>query len=166
MDISWLGVIGGWLIKFLPKFIVRWFYGPEKVANDFEIDLTSDLPVQIYNVNTQPVLNLKIRYTNISPLPILIDRLLVNLTLNSCQIDGAMLERVKIPPKKTNDPVVVRILLSDIQRTGIKDFRDAAQKLGVGQRVNIALHVYGECAVGPFEKKVSKERDGAVAKIS
>ena len=153
MDMSWLGVVGGWLTKWLPKFLVRRFYGPEKVANDLEIDLTSDSPVQIYNVNTQPVLHLGIRYTNLSPLPIWIDRLLVSLTLNSCQIDGAMLERVKIQPKQTQDPVVFRMLLSEIQRTGVKDFRDAAQKLGVGQRVNIALHAYGECAVGSFEKK-------------
>lgn len=97
MGVPWIG-LGRWLMRHLPAWLLGRFLGIKNISNNLEIDLRSTNAARIFNLYLYPELNIFFRFTNKGPLPVMVDRVLVRVLLNSCKIEGAILRRFELQP--------------------------------------------------------------------
>jgi hypothetical protein len=117
-----LEAISSWVIEMglsiLPKMISRRLYPTQKIAEQIKIDLRSN-PIAI-SPGDVPSVSLWFQISNMSPLNLVLDRLLIEFWVSQPTLYGKMLARYEIPKSSHRDDVYFRDSLSETQLRQIK----------------------------------------------
>jgi hypothetical protein len=94
-----LEVVSSWMIEMglsiLPEKLGSRLYPTQKIADRIKIDLRNN-PVAI-NPGEVPTISIWFRITNMSPLNIVLDRLLIDFWIGQPTLYGMILKRYEIP---------------------------------------------------------------------
>ncbi len=146
-----------WLLGLLPGIILRLFIKVDHIARDLEIDLRSSAPIQVYLGGEVAWFCAWFRFTNKSPLTILVDRGVLQIWISQPVIDGAILKRFELLPKQTSDNILFETRLSELQQ---KAFLAHANRKGgdrIEPRLTLHMDTYCECKIGRFHLRLTKE---------
>jgi hypothetical protein len=138
----------GLLLKSLPAFLGRMLVNIKQMEQDFEIDRSSTAPPTICLNAFVPYLDFYLRITNKSALPITVDRILFEIWIGQSTIESALLRRIAVTPKETNNNVYFRQLLGQSQVNAIK-----GQLTEKGQlKPSLTIHATAlcDCKIGSF----------------
>lgn len=141
------------IIRLLPPFIISKFVKTDSIQKDIEIDLRSLSPVNFNLNSTIPEFTLWLRLTNKSVIPIVIDRILIDVWIGQPVIDGAILRPVTLLPKQTLNDLRFQVKLSEFQKNESIKYRE--QRYNANITINMVA--YCECKLGKFELVSSKE---------
>jgi hypothetical protein len=137
-----------WLLKKLPALIIKPLFSVERIKKDFEVDLASQPQVALWLSPPVPWIEVALRFTNKSPAPVLVDRILFRIKMGYHIMDAASLEILSIQSKETKSESI-RLFLSGLQRDVIKGQFDESSRLRFG--CQIAIAGFCECKLGSFK---------------
>ncbi len=143
------------LLAKLPGWFVRCVYKPDKIANLIDIDLRSNVPINICFGTEIPEIVLYFHINNRSPFNLTLDRLLIDLWVGQPTLKGAILKRYVIPKSKSISDVYFSCLLTSQQQKQIKD-RCNGQLLSVP--ISLTITAYLESKAGMVCKETRIER--------
>ncbi len=143
------------LVSVLPGLLLRLFYSPGKVGNDVKINLRGELPINTSLNSSVPHLDLYLEITNLSNLNLVLDRILLDLWFGQPVLQGAILERYKIPSRSTENPVFFRTDLTSKQIDQIKPYLTDSPPSG---GISLSTIAYYESKIGVIEVKQRIER--------
>ncbi len=112
------------ILDVLPRSVARWFIPPAKIAKQVEIDLRRIHPIDISLGSEIPRLALYFRISNLSPVNLVLDRLLIDLWLRQPALQGAILERYDLPRRSTRDDIFFKDQLTVSQQAQIRRYVD------------------------------------------
>ncbi len=134
------------VVDVLPRWISRWLAPPERIARQVEIDLRRINPVNIILRADVPNMGLWFRISNMSPVDLVLDRLLVELWVGQPTLRGAVLERLHVPRGKSVEDVYFWHDLGPNQQEQIRSrIKDGLLSV----QVYVYLKAYFESRVGP-----------------
>jgi hypothetical protein len=115
-DVTTLSGVGfEMVLKHLPKRLIRYLYPTTRIAQEIKIDLRGNNPIQIARYDI-PKISLWFEITNLSLVDLVLDRMLIEIQINSQPIlYGAMLRRQEIP-KRNKTGVYFNELLTSLQQ--------------------------------------------------
>jgi len=141
----------GWL----PTFLLRMTLRPEKVAAKIHIDLRGENPIDLSLNSEVPNVSVYFEITNLSPLDLTLDRLLVEIWFGQPTLVATLLRRYTLPAGQITKNVFLRHMLSNAQRSQIQDFMNSG---GTRGQIHIYLTAYLESRVGRIEIERNIER--------
>jgi hypothetical protein len=143
------------LVDKLPSFILRAALKPERVASQIHIGLCGESPIAL-SLNTDvPHIDLYFEITNLSPIDLVLDRLLIEFWFGQPTFTSAILRRYLIPSGEITKNIYFRHALSSPQRNQIENFQKPDQNHG---SIHIHLTAYFESALGRVEVSHNIER--------
>jgi hypothetical protein len=90
------------ILRFLPGFVLRRFYPPEKIAQKILIEFSSSGEgLSFYKSEQYSSIRGWLIVTNLSPFPIEIDRILGEIFVGGRVADVAFLQRTRVKPSST-----------------------------------------------------------------
>ena len=119
----------------LPPFVLRMLLKPEAVASKIDIDLRGENPIDLSLNAEVPHLDLYFQITNLSPLDLILDRLLAEVWFGQPTFTTAVLRRCDVPAGQITRGIHLRYQLSSAQRSQIKQFLQSEGQRG-------AIHIY------------------------
>ncbi len=147
------------VLAVLPRWLIRWFLPPERIAEQVEIDLRRINPIAIYFRSTEfPCVEAWFRISNQSQVNLVLDRLLVDLWVGQPTIQGAILHRTEIPRRTSKDDIRFWHDLTGAEEERIRRRADGQGIL----TVPVALYVdaYFESRVGLVHVRTTLEHRG------
>ena len=139
----------------LPRFVLRALYKPEEVQSKVKLDLRSNAPASVYLQGQIPYVELYFQITNLGPIDLVMDRLLVEVWFGQPTFTTALLHRYVIPAGEITDGLTVRETLSENQKAQIAAFQAADGRAG---SIHVYLYAYFESKLGRLVVKQSIER--------
>lgn len=140
-----LGILPGWL--------ARYFISSQKIAGQVEIDLRSTNPINIDFETEIPSLSLYFRISNLSPVDLVLDRLLIDLWVRQPTLRGAILQRYDIPKRSSREDVYFRHQLTLPQQEQIRK-RAKDQLLSAAVTVHVKAYFESKIGIIPVEAKL------------
>jgi len=135
------------VLTILPEWIARRLFSPSRVADEIEIDLLRTNPIAIYFKSTEfPCVEIWFRISNLSPVSVVLDRLLIDLWVNQPTLKGSFLRRVEIPRRSSTEVIHFWHDLTKAQEERI--VRHADQNGVLTVPVSIEVEAYFESRVG------------------
>jgi hypothetical protein len=135
------------ILPLLPRFILKRFAKPNDLLRDFEIDLAGSGSFQIQLSGPVPQVEMTIRVTNKTVVPITVDRVLFEVWIGQPILEGAMIRRVTINPKGTTN-IYSRFFLNELQKAAVKHYTDPAGRLT--QTVTLNIEIFCDSQIGPL----------------
>lgn len=134
-----------WCLAKIPAWLIRYFYGPDKIAERVDIDLRSNNPINIsFNVDV-PEINFYFYINNRSPFDLTLDRLLIDLWVGQPTLKGSVLRRYVIPKGESINNIYFSCPLTSQQQNQIKK-QCSGQLLSVP--VSLTITAYLESKIG------------------
>jgi hypothetical protein len=133
------------VLDILPRSIARCFISPLKIASKVEIDLRREHPIDINFGSEIPRLSLSFRISNLSPVDLVLDRLLIDLWFRQPTLRGAILERYGVRRNSSRDDVYFTDQLTVSQQEQIRRHVDG--KL-LSVPVTIHIKAYFDSRIG------------------
>jgi len=143
------------IVDRLPSFILRAALKPERVVSQIHIALRGDTPIGLSLNNEVPHIDLYFEITNLSPLDLVLDRMLVELWFGQPTFSSAILRRYVVPSGEITKNIYLRSVLNSEQRSQIQSFERPDHSRGA---IHIYLTAYFESAVGRVEVTQNIER--------
>lgn len=145
------------VLAMLPRWIARRLLPPRRIAEQVEIDLRRISPIAISFGSTEfPCVQVWFRISNLSPVSLLLDRLLVDLWVGQPTLRCAVLRRVEIPRRSTKDDIYLWHDLTNTQEERIR--RHADEKGVLTVPVTIYVDAYFESRIGPVHVETTLEQ--------
>lgn len=129
----------------LPAFLVRLLVRPDKVASKVRLALRGEKPIALSLNSEVPRLDLYFEITNLSPLDLVLDRLLIDMWFGQPTFNHTLLRRYVIPSSKITKDVYFRHELTTSQRHQIEEFVARERHRG---SIHIYLTAYFESKAG------------------
>ena len=143
-------------LNILPRWLSRRLFPPHKLAAQVDIDLRRANPIDIRLGTEVPDIGLYFRIANLSPLSLVLDRLLVNLWVGQPTLRGAVLERQDVP-KRSQVDVYFTTQLTGPQQEQIRKHVDGQL---LSAPVTVYVKAYFESTVGVIcVEKSLEQRD-------
>lgn len=144
------------VLAVLPRWIARWLLPPTRIAEEVEIDLRRINPIAISFRSTEfPCVDVWFRISNLSPVSLLLDRLLVDLWVGQPTLRCAVLRRVEIPRRSSKDDIH---LWHDLTTTQEERIRRRADEKGVlSVPVTLYVDAYFESRIGAVHVRTTLE---------
>src|SRR5204863_2946277 len=139
----------------LHGFLLRALYKPQEVQSKVKVDLRSNVPASVYLQGQIPYVELYFQITNLGPIDLVLDRLLVEVWFGQPTFTTAVLHRYVIPAGDITDGITVRETLSESQKAQIAAFQAADGRSG---SVHIYTYAYFESKLGRLVVRQSIER--------
>lgn len=139
----------------IPRFILSRLFPPEEVAKEVEIRLRGKKPFSISTGVENPNLDIYFEVTNLSPLKLTLDRVLIDFWVVHPTFEGAMLKRHTLVPRKTVKDIHYRHHLTPGQQRQLESFNNHTQQ----GHIYVYLTAYIESRVGTIEVKKIFEYD-------
>jgi hypothetical protein len=143
------------LLSRLPPFVLRIFLRPEVVSSRVDIDLRGENPIRLVLNAEVPYVDLYFQITNLSPLNLVLDRLLADVWFGQPTFTSAVLRRYEIPAGQITRGVQLRYQLASAQRKQIDEF---AQSQGQRGAIHIYLTGYFQSRAGSIEIQKAIDR--------
>jgi len=160
LEVLWSTILG-LIASLTPGVFLRLFMTVERVKKDFEVDLRSEAPVDLTFSGAVPDLDVWLRCTNKSAVPVVVDRVLFKIWVGQPIIDGAILQRTTVGPKE-NRKLYFHSILSNAQQAAIKKHVKEEGLLDVP--IEFHMEVHYDCKVGPFRLTVHKRHTPAIVR--
>ncbi|MCK9570994.1 hypothetical protein M0R72_18745 [Candidatus Pacearchaeota archaeon] len=154
LDVSILSGIGiEMALKHLPKRLIGYLYPTTRIVQKIKIDLRGNNPIQIARFDI-PKISLWFEIKNRSLVDLVLDRMLIEIQINSQPIlYGAMLRRQEIP--KTDDTIVYfNELLTSLQQQHLLSRRDKNKMI---ETIHVDVEAYFE-----FNSEIIKINIGSI----
>jgi len=141
-----------WIIKWLPKYIAKRFIPEKSIVENIEIDLRSINAVVFDLSGSLPGIRMYFRITNKNPIPVAIDRILLDVWLSGQPfVKDNILHRFELAPGMTAENVMFYSQLSDIQLSNLKSCTNLnRQEDGTIKMWINGIDVYGMSGLGGF----------------
>jgi hypothetical protein len=140
----------------LPGFLLRALYKPEAIESKVKLGLRSDAPASVYLSTGQiPYVELYFEVTNLAPIDLVLDRMLVEVWFGQPTFSTVFLRRQVIPAGDITDGLTVRQTLSSSQKAQIEAFQTSGVNAGA---VHIYVTAYFESKLGRLSIQRSIER--------
>lgn len=133
-------------VDVLPRWLALWLAPPERIARQVEIDLRRVNPVNITLRAEVPNVSLWFRISNMSPVDLVLDRLLVEFWVGQPTLQGAVLDRLRVPRGKSLEDVHFWQDLGPHQQEQV---RGRVKDGLLSVPVHLYLKAYFESKVGP-----------------
>lgn len=127
----------------------------DDVRDRIRIGLREDAPGTISLDADLPLINLYFQVTNLSPVDLILDRMLVDVWFGQPTFSVAVLDRLDVPAGEITQGIHVRQVLAENQARQIEAFNAAAGRAG---SLHIFVTAYFESRLGRFSVKHSIER--------
>ena len=154
--------IGLWflekVIAVVPGLLLKRVFPPEKVATHIRVELVGERPIAPSLTSSVPHLDLNLSVTNLSPLQLRLDRMLVDLWFGQPVLNGALLERMVVPPRSTENLMYFRGQLSSAQ---VRQVEPYTQTNPPSAPISLTVRAYFDTRVGPVEYERRFERRSA-----
>jgi hypothetical protein len=137
----------GMVLRLLPGFMLKRIFKVSQLQEEFEITLSGSSPVKISTNPSTPFVEVNLRFTNKSAIPVIIDRVLFEV--GNIPADFANLRRWQVGSKKTIEYVPTRHFLNELQRQSIERCVDT-QTRHIKDSVRVQILVIGDSRIGPF----------------
>jgi hypothetical protein len=128
----------------LPRFLASRVTSSEKIASQIEIDLRRVNPIDISFGRDIPRIDLYFRISNLSPINLVLDRLLIDLWVRQPTFRGAILERYEVPKRSSREDIHFIYHLTTAQQEQIR-------RQVNGQLLSVPITIYVK---GYFDSKV------------
>jgi hypothetical protein len=148
------------LIVAIPRRLARVLLSPEKVASKVVVDLRSGNPINISFGSSVPDITISFRISNMGPVDLELDRLLVNLWVGQPTLQTAVLHMHTIPRRKEKE-IYLNAHLSAPQQEQIR--REV--KGGLLPHLTLYVDAYLESKVGMVHIRKHFERRDIVCKL-
>lgn len=109
------------VLSFLPGWLARHFISTEKIAKQVEVDLRRINPIEISFGTEIPRLSLYFRISNLSPVGLVLDRLLIDLWVGQPTLRGAILEHYNLPKRSSREDIFYTDQLTVPQQQQIRE---------------------------------------------
>lgn len=133
------------LVDILPRWLIRGLLSPQKIASQVELDLRRTNPIDICFGTDIPCISIYFRISNMSPVDLVLDRLLIELWVGQPTFRRAILQRYDVPKRNSRQDVYFSEQLTIPQQEQIKKHVDG--KL-VSEPITLYLKAYFESKVG------------------
>lgn len=142
------GMVFEMLLKHLPKWLIRRIYPTAKIANEIEIVLRDNRPIQISKSDI-PKISVHFNIINHSLIDLVLDRLFINIYVGSQPIlFGTKLERHEIPKRRTTE-IYFENLLASSQYDYLE--KKCNPKIKMIDTINMDVKIYFESDSGIIE---------------
>ncbi len=141
----------------LPAFLLRLLVRPDKVASKVRLALHGEKPIALSLNSEVPRLDLYFEITNLSPLDLVLDRLLIDMWFGQPTLNRTLLRRYVIPSSQVTKDVYFRHELTTSQRRQIEEFMAREGRRG---SIHIYLTAYFESKAGRVVLEERIERRG------
>ena len=109
------------LLTKLPRWLISYFISPQKIADQMNIDLRSNNPIDISFGSDVPNIQIYFEISNMSLFNLVLDRLLIiDVWIGQPTLHGAILERYDVPKRNIKNSVHFIEQLSSPQQEQIK----------------------------------------------
>lgn len=132
------------MLNVVPGWLARRFISGNMIAGQIEVDLRRMNPIEISFGTEIPRLNLYFRISNLSPLDLVLDRLLIDVWVGQPTLWGAILTRYSIPKRSSREDIYFAHQLTVPQQEQI-------QKKVIGQLLSVPVTIHAEAY---FDSKV------------
>lgn len=127
-------------LGFVMPFVVRWFYGPEKLANGIKVRIRGEGDGVTYNCGELPSVRVWLVVTNLTPFEIELDRIYGQLAYGCVIGEIVHLRRHFLPPAQEKE-VLVEVSLNEHQVQHIRrNFKKLETKLFFGAYAISKIH--------------------------
>jgi hypothetical protein len=141
-------------IDLCPSNIIRMFLKPERVLPKIHIGLREELPIDLRLDADVSFIDLYFQITNLSPIDILLDRMLIEMWFGQPTFYSAILKQYVLPAGEITKNIFLRYELSSAQVSQIKAFQTN------GRRGSICLNLtaFFDSKIGRYEVRKNIER--------
>lgn len=108
------------VLVILPRWLISYFIPPQKIADQVNIDLRSNNPIDISFGSDVPNIQIYFEISNMSLFNLVLDRLLIDVWIGQPALHGAILERYDVPKRSIKSGVHFIEQLSSPQQEQIK----------------------------------------------
>lgn len=144
-----LGSITSFIIEkvldMLPETLICLLVPPQKIASQVELDLRRTNPIDICFGTDIPRISIYFRISNMSPVNLVLDRLLIELWVGQPTFRRAILQRYDVPKRRSRDDIYFSEQLTIPQQEQIKKHVDG--KL-ISEPITMNVKAYFESKVG------------------
>jgi len=144
-----LGSIASYFIQkvldMLPETLICLLVPAQKIASQVELDLRRTNPIDICFGTDIPRISIYFRISNMSPVNLILDRLLIEFWVGQPTFRRAILQRYDVPKRSSREDVYFSEQLTIPQQEQIKKHVDG--KL-VSEPITLYLRAYFESKVG------------------
>ncbi|MGD9157502.1 MAG: hypothetical protein PVG39_03780 [Desulfobacteraceae bacterium] len=134
--------------SYLPIFIIRLIYKPEKIVSKINIDFRSFNAINFKPNSEMPKLSIWFKITNLSFLDIELDRMILDIWFGQPTCNGAMLNRHYLPAGEITEGIFFETILNTKQEEKIKRFIDDSKRSG---QLHLNIKAYFESRAGKIE---------------
>jgi len=139
----------------LPAFLLRAILSPENVASKVRISLRGDKPFNIALSTEIPRIEIYFEFTNLSPIDLILDRMLVDVWFCQPTFQHTILRRYFIPAGEITGGISLQQDLTPGQITQIKR---CTENPGAGGAIYLHITTYFESKTGRLEMKETINR--------
>jgi hypothetical protein len=86
------------IFSWLPGFLLRWYYTPQKLAQLIYIDLVPRNDSAFLNLGPAASFQVVMQVINLSPLPVVLERSVIRLSCGSAPLEATNIERQTFAP--------------------------------------------------------------------
>jgi len=144
-------------VTLAPRMIARLLAPPHRVARQVDLDLRRANPID-FSLNVEvPNVWLYFRVSNLSPVNLILDRLLIELWVGQPTFQGSTLRRVDVPARKSTEDVS---FWTDLSTNQVGQIQSKANNGLLTAPVMLTLDAYFESKVGLVHvRKQLEQRD-------
>lgn len=130
-------------------------HNPEGVQRKVKLGLRGENPGTVTLSAPIPSVDLYFEITNLSPIELVLDRLLIEVWFGQPTFSTALLHRYVIPAGEVTDGISVRQPLTESQKAQITAFEAANGSYGT---IHIYMHAYFESKLGRIDVRQTVDR--------
>jgi hypothetical protein len=128
------------ILAMLPRWLTRWLLPQTRIAEQVEIDLRRSNPINISLNSEVPCLDAWFRVSNLSPVNLILDRMLIELWVGQPTLRGAILDRIEVPRRTIRENINFWQALTTSQQAQIRRQTDQKGILTVSVTIDVRAH--------------------------
>lgn len=138
---------GSQAARVLPPIMLKRFFSTKKVEQEIGIDWSSKQAARIGLNASCPNIEISLRIENRSLVPVILDRMIVQVWIGQPFIEAINAYRMPIGARKNIDQHITREYLSENQ---IKAFASYLNGKQLKERLSVSADLFFDCDVGSF----------------
>ena len=139
----------------LPDFLFRIVFPPAKLASKVELRLLGEAPIRVTSGTDVPRLTIRFEITNLNPVDLVMDRLVMDLWFGQPTVYGAILTRHPVKASQTIKDVGFSTDLSEAQLNQTHPFLTTDPPVG---GIHLYVSAYFASRTAMFEVQRTFER--------
>ena len=147
-----------WTAKALPKLMLNLFYGPKKMEGLVSVDFPGNVPGVVFR-RSPPQMEVNLKVWNNSPVPITIDRILINVC-NGCGLEFGNHHRFDLKRYSIYNSINCRHPIQDSQWKLVEFLFD--EKGRMRNSVKVEVTYYCEYKGGSFHNRAYLDLPGEI----